>query len=223
MARKRIPEESNDYCAHEQSASGSHPNWVVDPKWAGGIPGLYSLANLPKWSSEDVARFEERRAKRSAERAKEDEERYAREAEEQQRRILDGAAMLNVAPSKLTDPEVEARAWAKGYFRDNADEVSPAGSKRYAEKEYTKDTISSYERWLNDGTESLVKYLWRQRSWRPPAPGSMWSSSLPFSFSEATHSQIRSCAILSRTFCANITRRAKGGGPKRQPLHGAII
>jgi hypothetical protein len=167
---KRIPEESNEYWAHEQSASGSHPEWVADPNWLDGIPGLYSLSGLEKRSreelSEDRARREVRRRERRERRAKEDEERRAQDAEEQQRRISNGAAMLKVAPSQLTEPEVEALAWAKGYFQDKADEVSHDGSKRYAEKEHTKETGEDYEYWLNHGREPLAEYLLKIRSRR---------------------------------------------------------
>jgi hypothetical protein len=110
-----------------------------------GIPGLYTLANAPDYSDEEWARYEEQRKQRKAKRDAEEGEECARYAEKQQRRIQDGAAILKVAPSQLKEPDIEALAWAVGYFQDNKDELTREGSKLYPIKQYRRYLAHAYE------------------------------------------------------------------------------
>jgi hypothetical protein len=161
MAKLNAPEElnefpeDNEYWVHEQSACGSKLESVNS--------GVYDLSDFPEWTVEDLRRFKAQKAHSNRLQAKEAEERRRQDDEDNQRRINQGAAVLKIATSQRMDPEVEARAWAKGYFQDKADEISHAGSKRYAEKEHTQETGWSYEDWLHRGRGSLAEYAYKMR------------------------------------------------------------
>jgi hypothetical protein len=121
------------------------------------IPGLYSLSELPEWTVEDIRRFKAHRAHRRRLRAKEEEERRRQDAEENRRRISNGAAMLTVETSQFADPEIEARAWAVGYFQEKQDELTREGSKNYPAKEYARYLTRQYDEHRRDPKSSRLR------------------------------------------------------------------
>ena len=58
--------------------------------------------------------------------------------------------------AEKTRAEAEALAWAKDYFRNRADDVSRAGSKRFAEKEFKQRHIELYEDLSRERKSELV-------------------------------------------------------------------
>ena len=148
------------------NANEAHSRRIRDKrkeKSLDGTGGLWSLSGLeerPEWPVWDKRRHKAHRAHRRWLRAREVEEDRRRDAENTQRQINDGAEKLKLAPSQLTEPEVEARAWAVGYFQDNKHELTREGSKSYPIKEYVRYLAHSYE----ECRENPNKEGWKWKS-----------------------------------------------------------
>jgi hypothetical protein len=147
-------------------ANEAHSRRVQDKRNEGSedsTGGLYSLSALEDLPEQPVWDRRRDKAHRAHRRWLKEEERR-RDAENTQRQINNGAAMLRLAPSQLTDPEVEARAWAAGYFQDNIHELTREGSKNYPIWEYRRHLEHSYDEYRRN-----PESIWRKICFTDPS------------------------------------------------------